>query len=221
MNKLQKLAGETALYGFGSIVPRMLNFLLVPLHTHNVFSAAEYGSLTKLMAYVAFINVVFTFGMETAFFRFANKTGANSKHAFNLAQTCVLLVSIPLSILFIVFSPPLAASFAIGNHPEFITWLTLIMLTDAAVAIPFAQMRLEKRALQFALIKIVNVVILLALNLYFLKVAYDPAINIGYVFLANLIANSFFLIFFIKTLLSWRPTYDSEISPAMHSMPIR
>ena len=215
MSKLKALAGETALYGFGSIVPRMLNFLLVPLYTHNVFSLEEYGSLTKLMAYVAFINVVFTFGMETAFFRFANKAGGDAKRVFNLAQTCVFLVSISLSILFISFASPLAASFAIGNHPEFITWLTLIMLTDAVVAIPFAQMRLEKKALQFALVKIVNVVILLALNLYFLKIAYDPAINIGYVFLANLIANSFFVLFFIKTLLAWRPTYDKEISPAM------
>ncbi len=215
MTKLKVLAGETALYGFGSIVPRMLNFILVPLHTHNVFSAAEYGSLTKLMAFVAFINIIFTFGMETAFFRFANKAGADAKRVFNLAQTCVLLVSVPLSILIIVFASPLSSSFAIGKHPEFIIWLVLIILTDAVVAIPFAQMRLEKRALQFVLVKIVNVVIVVALNLYFLKVAYHPAVNIGFVFLANLIGNSFFLIFFIKTLLSWRPTYDKEVSPAM------
>jgi O-antigen/teichoic acid export membrane protein len=215
MSKLKKLAGETVLYGLGSIFPRMLNFLLVPLHTINTFSTTEYGVFTKLMAFVAFINVVFTFGMETAFFRFSSKSDANRKQVFNLTQTCVLLVSVPLSVIFIAFSDPISISLSVGNHPEFIVWLTLIMLTDAVVAIPFAQLRLQKKALQFAAFKIVNVLVLLALNYYFLKIDYDPAVNIGYVFLANLIANSLFIVFFLRTLLQWRPAYDKTISPAM------
>ena len=215
MSKLKKLAGETSLYGVGSILPRMLSFLLVPLYTHNLFSTAEYGVLTKLMAFVAFIKVVFTFGMETAFFRFANKPEADVKKVFHLAQTCVLLISVPLSVLFIVLSAPLSAWFHVGNHPEFIVWLTLIMLTDAIVAIPFARLRQEKKALQFSMVKIINVIILLGLNWYFLKLSYNPAINIGYVFLANLVANAFFLIYFLKTLLSWRPLFDKTISPVM------
>jgi O-antigen/teichoic acid export membrane protein len=222
VNKIKRLARETVLYGFGSIFPRMLNFLLVPLHTHNLFSTAEYGALTKLMAFVAFINVVFTFGMETAFFRFANKQGADAKRIFDLAQTCILMISLPLSVLFIGMASPIARSMGIDAHPEFVVWLTLIMFTDALVAIPFARMRLEKKALHFAFAKIFNVIILLGLNWYFLKFAYDPAINIGFVFLANLIANLFFIVFFAKTLLSWRPLFDREISPAMlrYSYPV-
>ncbi|MFM9837434.1 MAG: lipopolysaccharide biosynthesis protein [Cyclobacteriaceae bacterium] len=217
MSKLKSLAGETVLYGLGSILPRMLNFLLVFLHTRNTFSTEEYGVLTKLMAWVAFINVVFTFGMETAFFRFANKPGSDAKHIFNLAQTCVLLVSVPLSVLFIVLANPIAASFDIANHPEFIVWLTLIMFMDAVVAIPFARLRLEKKALQFSMVKIANVIILVGLNYYFLKFAYNPSINVGYVLLANLIANSLFIFFFLKTLLGWRPLFDKQISPVMLS----
>jgi O-antigen/teichoic acid export membrane protein len=217
MSKLKSLAGETVLYGLGSILPRFLNFLLVFIHTKNTFSLEEYGVLTKLMAWVAFINVVFTFGMETAFFRFATKVGSDAKRIFNLAQTSVLLVSMPLSILLIMFASPIASSLDVANHPEFIVWLALIMLMDAAVAIPFARMRLEKKAFQFAMTKIINVIILVSLNFYFLKFAYDPAINIGFVFLANLIANSFFIFFFSRTLLSWRPLYDKEISPVMLS----
>ena len=178
MSKLRKLAGETVLYGFGSIFPRMLNFLLVPLHTINTFSTAEYGVFTKLMAFVAFVNVVFTFGMETAFFRFSSKPEANPKQVFNLTQTCVLLVSVPLSVIFIAFSAPIAASLSVGTHPEFIVWLTLIMLTDAVVAIPFAQLRLQKKALQFAAFKIVNVLVLLALNYYFLKITLNSNLYI-------------------------------------------
>ena len=214
MSKLKQLAGETVLYGLGSILPRMLNFLLVTLHT-DVFRRAEYGDITKLYAFVAFINIVFMFGMETAFFRFAAKPGADAKRIFNLAQTCVVAISVPLSILFILFFSPIASYMNVEQHPEFITWLTLVMLTDALVAVPFARLRLEKKPLPFASAKIINVLILLILNYYFLKINYDPSINVGYVFLANLIANSFFLIFFLKTLLTWRPAYDTEISPVM------
>ncbi len=214
MSKLKQLAGETVLYGLGSILPRMLNFLLVTLHT-NIFSRAEYGEITKLYAFVAFVNIVFMFGMETAYFRFATKPGADSKRVFNLAQTSVLLISVPLSFVFILFSSPIASSMDVGHHPEFITWLTLVMLTDAIVAIPFARLRLEKKAIQFASAKIISVFILIILNYYFLKIAYDPTINVGYVFLANLIANAFFILFFFRTLLRWRPAYDREISPTM------
>src|SRR6187551_378108 len=119
MSKLKQLAGETVLYGLGSILPRMLNFLLVPLHTIDVFSRAEYGVVTKLYAFVAFINIIFIFGMETAFFRFATKPGADAKRVFNLAQSSVLLISIPLSILFIVFSSSIAVSMDVNQHPEF------------------------------------------------------------------------------------------------------
>jgi O-antigen/teichoic acid export membrane protein len=215
MSKIKKLAGETALYGLGSILPRMLNFLLVFIHTKNMFSTEEYGVMTKLMAWVAFLNVVFTFGMETAFFRFATKPGNDAKRIFNLAQTSVLLISVPLSILFIVFASPIASLLNVASHPEFIVYLVIIMLMDAIVSIPFAQLRLQKKALRFAAAKIINVLILVGLNFYFLKVAYDPAINVGFVFLANLIANSFFIFFFLKTLLSWRPAYDQTISPEM------
>ncbi len=215
MSKLKKLAGETVLYGFGSIFPRMLNFLLVPLHTINAFSTAEYGVLTKLMAFVAFINVVFMFGMETAFFRYSSKHDANQKQVFNLAQTVVVLVSVPLSIVFILFATPISGALKIGAHPEYVVWLTLIMLTDAIVAIPFAQLRQQKKSVQFVVYKIVNVLVLVALNVYFLKYNYDPTINIGYVLIANLIANGLFILFFFRTLVQWRPAYDKETSTAM------
>lgn len=215
MNKLKRLAGETVLYGLGSILPRVLNFLLVPLHTKGMFSLAEYGQITKLYAFVAVINIIYMFGMETAFFRFATKTGADSNRTFNLSQTIVLSISISLSILFIVFAKPIAVGLNVPTHPEFIVYLALTMLVDAAVAIPFARLRLQKKALLFASAKVVNVLVLVGLNFFFLKVIYNPSINIGYVFIANLIANALFILFFIRTLLSWRPLWDKSISPQM------
>lgn len=215
MSKLKKLAGETVLYGLGSILPRVLNFLLVPLHTINMFDKVEYGSITKLFALVAVVNVVYMFGMETAFFRFATKPGADVKKIFNLTQTAVLLISGLLSFSFLIFAIPIASAAGIPDHPEFIYWLIAIMFMDAAVAIPFARLRLEKKAMHFASIKIANVLLLVALNFYFLKIAYDPSIGIGYVVLANLLANSLFILAFLKTLSTWRPAWDKAISPQL------
>lgn len=215
MNPLKRLAGQTVLYGLGSMLPRMLNFLLVPLHTVSMFSKEEYGVVTQLMAIVAVVNVVFMFGMETSFFRFSTKENADHKKIFNIAQTVVLLISFPLTVLFIVFASPIAALLSISNHPEFIVYLSLVMFVDAWVAIPFAQLRLQNKALKFATLKIINVLILLALNYYFLKVVYDPGVNVGYVFIANLIANAVFILFFLKELFTWRPTFDRELTPVM------
>lgn len=222
MNPLKKLAGQTVLYGMGSILPRMLNFLLVPLHTIDAYSREEYAVVTQLMAIVAVVNVVFMFGMETTFFRFSTKEGADRKKIFNIAQTVILLISVPISVLFIVFASPIASSLDMANHPEFITYLTLVMLIDAVVAIPFAQLRLTNQALKFAALKIINVLIIVGLNWYFLKVIYNPEVNVGYVFIANLAANSFFILFFARVLFNWRPALDKELTPVMlrYSYPI-
>lgn len=215
MSKIKRLAGDTVLYGVGSMLPRILNFLLVPLHTINTFNRGEYGVITSLFAIVAFVNVVYLFGMETTFFRFASKEGADKKRIFNLAQTVVLLISVSLSIVFIALANPIATSIGAGTKPEYIIWLSIIMLIDASTAIPFAQLRLERKALLFASAKVTNVLLLFGLNYYFLKINFDPSIGVGYVFFANLIANSFFVLFFLKTLLSWRPAFDKEISGQM------
>ena len=234
MSKISKLAGETALYGLGSIIPRILNFLLFPLHT-RVFNPEDYGIVSYLYVFVAVLNIVYTFGMETTYFRFANKKGYNSKRVFNIAQTAVVVISLSLSALFIVFADPIAASLSIPGKSHYIVWLAIIMFIDGAVAIPFAKLRFERRPLRFALAKIINVLILVGLNLYFFLVANwlvngeitfdiqllseaadsEARYGIEYVFLANLIANAFFVLYFIKTFINWRPTFDNDIFPSM------
>jgi len=216
MNQLKKLAGETVLYGLGSIVPRFLNFLLVPLHT-AVFNPEEYGIITKLFAYVAVVNIVFMFGMETAYFRFATKPGSNEKRIFNLAQTIVIAISVFLSLIFIVFANPLAVAMDIPGQSNLILWLVIIMFLDALVAIPFARLRLERKAAQFAAGKLINVIILVGLNISFLKIFYNPSIGVGFVVMALLAANGFYVLFFAKTLFSWRPFFDPKISLSMFS----
>jgi O-antigen/teichoic acid export membrane protein len=216
MGKIQRLAGETALYGLGSILPRFLSFLLVYLHT-DVFSPEEYGVITKVYAYVSVVNIVFIFGMETAYFRFANKTGAEEKKVFNLAQTVVILISTGLSLIFILAANPIADILSIPGRSNLVIWLVLIMFIDAVAAIPFARLRLQKKATRFAAGKLINIGILVGLNLYFLvyNTSYVP--DVSFVILANLAANAFYLLFFAHTMITWRPVYDRVISPSMYS----
>ncbi len=214
MNKIKSLAGETALYGLGSIVPRMLNFFLVSLHT-RIFLPAEYSISVSLYAWVAVLNIIYLFGMETTYFRFSTKEGSDEQRVFRVAQTFVLAISFSISLLIILFAGPIAGYFDIPVHNDFIVWLAAIMFVDAAVAIPFARLRLKKKAALFAFAKITNIVILIGLNFYFLTWAYDPTTGIGYVFLANLFANLFYLIFFLKTLVTWRPAMDRLLFASM------
>ncbi len=216
MGKLKRLAGETVLYGLGSIVPRFLNFLLVRLHT-DVFLPEEYGVITKILSYVAVVNIIFMFGMETAYFRYATKPGANEKRIFDLAQTVVISISLFLSLILILKANAIAEVMDIGGRGNLIIWFAIIMFIDAVVAIPFARLRLQKKPIPFAVGKILNILILIGLNVYFLKVVYDPSIGIGYIALANLFANAFYLLIFGRTLISWRPSFDREISMSMFS----
>ena len=214
MSKLANLAGETALYGLGSIVPRVLNFFLVMLHT-RIFLPESYGTYINLYAWVAFLNIVYLFGMETAYFRFATKPGADESHIFHSAQTFVSGISLLLTAAIIAYAQPIAVYFHVPEHSSFITWLALLMFMDAVVSIPFARLRLQKRARAFITAKLINVVLVIGLNLYFLLLVYDPAIGIGYPILANLLANTFYVLFFVKMLFAWRPQWDQLIVSAM------
>ncbi len=213
MSQIKKLAGETAVYGLGTILPRLFNFLLVPLHT-AVFDPEAYGVITYLYAFVAFVNVVYMWGMETAYFRFATKPGSNEQRVFNLAQTVVVTISLSLSLIFIACKVPLASQLNIAGKEDYITWLAGVMFIDALVAIPFAQLRLQKKPIRFAFAKITSVVLLVLLNFYFLKWM-GPGSDIGYVFLANLLGNAVLVLFFIPQLSAWRPVFDRTVSPAM------
>ncbi len=216
MGKIQRLAGETVLYGLGSILPRFLSFLLVRLHT-DVFPPEEYGIITNLYAWVAVVNIVLIFGMETAYFRFASRPDQSEARIFNLAQTVVIVVSTVLSIALIFLADPIGQTLEVGGRTSLVRWLVVIMFMDAIAAIPFARLRYQKKAVRFATGKLINIGILVGLNVYFLKYATNYHPDVALVILANLGANAFYLFFFAGTLLSWRPAYDKSISPAMYS----
>jgi O-antigen/teichoic acid export membrane protein len=215
MGKIQRLAGETVLYGLGSILPRFLSFLLVTLHT-DVFSPEEYGVVTKVYAVVGVVNIIFIFGMETAYFRFSARSGLDEKKVFNLAQTVVIVISGVLSLIFILLAEPVSEAMSVPGRTDLVTWLVMIMFIDAVAAIPFARLRFQKKAMRFVTGKLINIAILVGLNLFFLKLSTTHVPEVSLVFLANLVANGFYLFFFAPTLLSWRPAYDRSVSPSMY-----
>ena len=210
MSVLKKLAGETASYGISTILGRSLNFLLVAVHT-LAFMPQEMGINVKLYGYVAIASIIYTYGMETAFFRFAPE---NKTKYYNIIQSYVIVSSIFFSSILIIFASPIIAYLGYPGKEIFLIWLALIIAIDAVTAIPFARLRLEKKTKRFVKAKIINILINIFLNVLFLlvfkKIAegdyltslqpiaqklYNPKIGAGYIFLANLIANATFFYF--------------------------
>jgi O-antigen/teichoic acid export membrane protein len=216
MSKIKRLAGETVLYGLGSILPRFLSFLLIRLHT-SVFQPEDYGVYTTLYAWVGVFNVILSFGMETAYFRFATKPGADERRIFNLTQTVVIGISLLLCTIFVLAANPITNLLGVHIKPQFIALLAVIMFIDAIVSIPFARLRLQKKALLFATGRLTNIILFIALNWYFLKMVGDLHYGIGLIILANVMANAFYVFFFLKTLIYWRPAYDKALSPTIIS----
>ncbi len=211
---IKKLLGEAAVYGLSSILGRAVNFLMVPVYT-GIFLPEEYGIVTELYAYMAFFNVLFTYGMETAFFRFSTKHPEKKTHFFHLAQSSILYSSLILGGVLWAFSDGIGKLLDYQGQGYAIQWLSLVLCLDAIVAIPFAKLRLDGKAGKFAAFKLSNILINVGLNLFFLLLCpflvaqglgsdwifkiYDPNLGVGYVFLSNLLANSLYILFFAKT----------------------
>ncbi|MES2389576.1 MAG: oligosaccharide flippase family protein [Bacteroidota bacterium] len=210
---LKKLAGDAALYGLSSILGRMLNFLLVPLYTRQ-FLPGEYGIVTEIYAYVAFFNVLYTFGLETSYFRFANRPDNDKQEVYSQAFSGILFLSLLISAPLIFGADYFASALKYPGQGKYIVWITIAAAIDAIVAIPFARLRLVRKAKSFVLIRISNIVLNVGLTVFFIVVCpwvlrgqgpafliplvdlvYNPELGVGYVFLCNLLANITLLIF--------------------------
>ena len=200
-NPIKRLAGETAIYGLGTIVPRLLNYLLVPFYTYLVFNQEEYGQITELYSYVGFFATFLTFGLETAYFRYANKSD-NAQKVFNVAFQFLLFVSVVFVVLIWLFLEPVSAKIGYQDHKEYILMLAFIVALDTVSALPFAWLRFHRMAKIFSSVKVLNVVINISANVLLLIVFpkiigenlhyYFPfylTTNVGLVFVSNLLAS--------------------------------
>lgn len=196
MANIKSLVKDTAIYGMSSIIGRFLNYMLFPLYT-NVFPASGggYGVVTNLYAYVALILVILTFGMETTFFRFANKDDENPHCVFS---TSIFMVS-ALSALFLAlvfgFIDPISEALNYTEHKEYILMLAVVVALDAFQAIPFSYLRYKKKAIKFASLKMLFIILNIGLNLIFFVLLGKT--DVFYVFALNLVCTGLITFFFI------------------------
>ena len=222
MGRLTSLVKETAIYGVSSILGRMLNWLLVPLYTQYLLPA-EYGIVTELYAYAAFLLIIYTYGMETAFFRFTNKLENKRQFILNQSQASVLVSSILFSTLLILFSTPIINYLEYPGKEKYIIWFSIILAIDAIVAIPFANLRLQQKAKKFAWIKIVNIFLNIGFNLFFIVLCtyvvnqshespfknvithfFDQNELVDYIFISNLVASGAMILIFLREIIKIR-----------------
>jgi O-antigen/teichoic acid export membrane protein len=200
---IKKLLGQTAVYGLPSIVGRLLNFLLVPLYTEVFVNPAEYGVVSELYAWVAFLIVFLTFGMETAFFQFLQKKEDKTK-VFNQSFLSVLLVNSGFVLLLVFFNQSIADAMLFSDHTEYIILLGVIVLIDAVSALPLAKLRAEEKAVRFASIQMGSILVNIGLNLIFMLVLFDPTRpeeGVVFILLANLASSLIKPLFLYKDFL--------------------
>ena len=227
MNPLKKLASQTAIYGLPTIVGRLLNYLLTPLFTYN-FSTEEFGVVTSAYAYVSFLLVFLTYGMETALFKFSQSENDKQK-----VYTTALISLFTTSVLFIIlasaFSGSISESIKFNGHPEYVIWFAIIIATDALTSIPFAKLREQGKAKRFAIVKVINIATYIGLNVFFIlfckpvyeaeaspyksfvESVYNPEIGVGYIFISNLIATLVTLLLLSPEILRMRYVFDSPL----------
>jgi O-antigen/teichoic acid export membrane protein len=224
-NPLKKLASQTVIYGLGSIMPRIINYLFSLALTYIFKTPSDLASNTAFYSYISFVNIVFTYGMETAFFNFSNKLEDKNK-VYSTALISIFCSTLSLTLLLSLFSNKIAALINYPNNQNFVIWCVLIVATDTLTALPFARLRLNNKAKQFTFLKVINVIIYLVVSIFYLvfcKNAYDncetnflascynPNIGVGYAFLAQLIANLFNLLFLAKEFTGFSYVFDKDL----------
>ncbi len=211
--EMTSLAKDTVIYGLSSIVGKFLNYLLVPLYTYTLKEQGDYGIVTNIYAWTALLLAILTYGMETGFFRFANKDNENPYQVFFTALTCLFTTSTLCAILSVVFAHPIANKLGYADHPEFLSMMMVCVSIDAFASIIFGYLRYQKRPIQFAIIKLIFVALNITFNLFFLKLCpliqdwsiiaswYNADYGVGYILISNVLATAIQTLFLIPTVL--------------------
>ena len=196
--KLKELTKDTAIYGISTMLGRFLNFLLVPFFT-NVFLPAEYGVVNILYAYIAVFNIIFMYGMDSAFLKYAAfKDIGDEKENFSTPYISVFVTSVVFVSLIVLFRNSIAVFLEVDADKIYLIVLSaFILFFDANVVIPFLKLRLERKAKLFSFLKVINILINIILNVFLIvKLKW----GIEAIFVSNLAASVFTLLFIIPTI---------------------
>lgn len=211
MASLKSLLKDTAIYGISSIAGRFVNYLLVPIETYAwAASGGQFGIITNVYSYIGLLIILLTFGMETTFFRFANKEGENAKMVYSTALRMVGTVALVFSLLVIIFLKPLATAMGYANHIWYIGTMAVCVAVDAWSAIMFDYLRYQHKPWKFMLLKLANIFTNVALVGLFLLVlphfgVFIPGLydangtpDVAIVFYVNLFVSAFTLLLLYK-----------------------
>ena len=221
MGKLTTIFKDTAIYGLSSIIGRFLNYLLVPLYTAQLSAASGgYGIITNIYAYVALAMVLLTFGMETTYFRFTNKTHTDSQTVYGTTLITVGSVSLVFAVLVLLLLSPVSQLMGYGDHPEYVGVMAITVAIDAFLCIPFAHLRQQKKALKFAALKLLNIAVSILLNLIYFY--FMDGKDVGYAFYINLVCTVMLAVCLITEYTGFRWKLDTQLLRTMlsYSWPI-
>jgi len=221
MGKLASIFKDTAIYGLSSIIGRFLNYLLVPLYTAQLTAASGgYGIITNIYAYVALVLVLLTFGMETTYFRFTNKTHTDSETVYGTTLMSVGTVSLAFAVVVLLFLNPISELMGYGEHPEYVGVMAVTVAIDAFLCIPFAHLRQQKKAMKFAALKLLNIVVSIALNLVYFY--FMDGKDVAYAFYINLVCTVMLAVCLITEYTGFRWKLDTKLLRTMlsYSWPI-
>lgn len=224
MANLRNLVKDTAIYGISSIAGRFINYLLVPIQTAAfVAGGGEYGVVTNIYAYTALLMVILTYGMETTFFRFINKTEDDPMRVYSTVLVSVGVSSLLFVIAVFALLPQIAGFMKYPDHPDWVAVMFVCVAIDAFKCIPFAYLRYQKRAIKFACLQLVNIILNIILNLTYLIVLpalrlnpfglYDDkfTLNVGMVFYINLVCTAVVVVCFWHELTGFRYRFDRAL----------
>ena len=193
MSFIKKLASQTAVYGLSSMLGRFINFLLVIPHTQYLKTVGAYGDITAIFAFIAFINIVLTYGMETTYFNFIRK-GNQPERIFAISQKSLFLSTLLFSIIVIFFAGQNAVLLGFPGQTDLVYCCLIFLVFDTLSLLPFARLRQEEKPLKFALIKMANIGVNVALNYLFLTQTPDFLVQLHYsqvtlILIANAVAS--------------------------------
>ncbi|MEO1513669.1 MAG: polysaccharide biosynthesis C-terminal domain-containing protein [Bacteroidota bacterium] len=228
MSLLKKLAGETAIYGMSSILSRLISYVLLTPYLTRWFVPEAYGIITLLFFYSGLLTVIYTYRMETAFFRFGSKEGQMDR-TFSTASIAILSTTIVLSVSLLVFSGPISEALYLEDHREYVYWVVSIIAFDALAAIPFARLRLENRPIRFAIAKTLGILIYVGMIFFFLKLCpylieqghdwasaiYQEEHRISYVFISNLLGSGIVMLILSPVYFKIRAVFDRGLFKQM------
>lgn len=216
MAELKSLVKDTAIYGISSIVGRFLNYLLVPIYTLTMpASTGDYGVITQMYAITALLLVLLTCGMETGFFRFANKDGESPARVYSTTLIAVGIIALSFLFVCLVFLQPISNWMGFGNNPWYLGMMLIVIAMDAIQSIPFAYLRYQKRPIRFAALKMLFIVTSILLNIIYF--VFMKGTNVGAAFFINLICTSVVMLCLIPQLRGFKYEFDRPLVKRMFS----